>query len=167
MAEGLFKARAAERGVEARVHSAGLMDDGRAATADGVDVMAARGVDTSGHVSRRLGADMVAAADLIVGMAREHVREAVLMQPDSWTRTFTLKEIVRRGEDAGPRSRDQSIAEWLDKVHAGRSRADLLGQSTDDDVADPIGQSRAMYEKTAEELDNLTRRLAALLWGPA
>jgi protein-tyrosine phosphatase len=167
MAEGLLKARAAERGVDATVHSAGLMDDGRAATADGVQVMAARGVDTSGHLSRHMTRDMLDAADLVVGMAREHVREAVLLHPDAWPRSFTLKELVRRGEEAGPRSADQPLLEWLDKVQAGRSRSDLLGVSLDDDVADPIGQRRPVYEKTADELDDLTRRLAALLWGPA
>jgi hypothetical protein len=100
-------------------------------------------------------------------MAREHVREAVLLHPDAWPRSFTLKELVRRGEEAGPRSADQPLVEWLDKVQAGRSRSDLLGVSVDDDVADPIGQRRPVYEKTADELDDLTRRLAALLWGPA
>jgi protein-tyrosine phosphatase len=143
------------------------MEDGRAATDDGVEVMAARGVDTSGHVSRRLTPEMLTTADVIIGMAREHVREAVLLIPDCWSRTFTLKELVRRGEEAGRRSPDQPLTEWLDKVHAGRTRSDLLGISADDDVADPIGQRRAVYEKTADELDDLTRRLATLLWGPA
>jgi protein-tyrosine phosphatase len=165
MAEGLLQARAAERGETVTVHSAGLMDDGRRATDDGVAVMAARGIDTSGHLSRRMQLEMLEAADVVIGMAREHVREAVLLDPPCWGKAFTLKELVRRGEDAGGRSPDQPVAEWLAKVHAGRTRADLLGSSTDDDVADPIGQRRSAYETTADELDNLTRRLANLLWG--
>ena len=166
MAEGLLRQRAVDRGVDATVHSAGLMEDGHSATADGVDTMAVRGIDTSGHLSRRVTAEMLAGADVVVGMARDHVREAVLLAPECWSRAFTLKELVRRGEDAGPRSHDQPLSEWLDKIHAGRSRSDLLGSSPDDDVADPIGQRRAVYERTANELDELTRRLAALLWGP-
>ena len=167
MAEGLLAARAAERGEVVTAHSAGLMDDGRRATEDGVAVMAARGVDTSGHLSRRMQVEMLERADLVVGMAREHVREAVLLNPSCWSKAFTLKELVRRGEDAGGRSADQPVAEWLAKVHAGRTRADLLGSSSEDDVADPIGQRRNAYEATADELDDLTRRLANLLWGGA
>ena len=33
----------------------------------------------------------------MVGMAREHLREAVLRRPDRYGRTFTLQELVRPG----------------------------------------------------------------------
>jgi protein-tyrosine-phosphatase len=167
MAEALLRHRAADAGVDLQVHSAGLLEDGRAATSDGIDVMAARGIDTSGHLSRRMTVEMLEAADLVVAMAREHVREAVILVPECWARAFTLKELVRRGEDAGPLSPGQSLADWVAKVHAGRNRADLLGTSDVDDVADPVGRGRAVYERTADELDDLTRRLASLLWGSA
>ena len=39
--------------------------------------MADRGLDTSGHRSRNLRPDLVTGADLVIGMARSHVREAV------------------------------------------------------------------------------------------
>jgi protein-tyrosine phosphatase len=166
MAEGLLRHKLAQAGVDARVGSAGLYDDdGRPASDDGVAVMAARGIDTSGHRSRRMTSDMLRDADLIVGMAREHVREAVLLSPDIWSRTYTLKELVRRATDVGPRAADQPLDEWLAKVHAGRTRNDLLGSSEADDVADPIGQPMAVYERTAAELDGLTTRLTTMLRG--
>jgi protein-tyrosine phosphatase len=166
MVEGLLRHKLAAAGVEARVGSAGVLDDeGRPPSEDGVAVMAARGIDTSGHRSRRMTAEMLAQADLIVGMARDHVREAVLSSPDAWGRTFTLKELVRRGTDVGPRAPGQPLDEWLAKVHAGRTRGDLLGLSEVDDVADPIGQPLAVYEQTAAELDHLTGRLTALIRG--
>jgi hypothetical protein len=93
------------------------------------------------------------------------VREAVLLSPGCWSRTFTLKDLVRRGEEAGPRRPDQPLAAWLAHLHAGRTRADLLGASVDDDVADPIGRKRGVYEGTATELDDLTARLAKLVVG--
>ena len=166
MAEALFAQRLADAGTEARVHSAGLLYDGERPPDDGIEVMATRGIDTSGHVSRKMTADMLRGADLVVGMAKEHVREAVLLSPDTWPRAFTLKEVVRRGEEAGARAPDQPFSEWVAKLHAGRTRADMLGQSELDDVADPIGRRRNFYEKTAEELDDLTARLAALITGP-
>ena len=166
MAEGLLRHKLALAGVDARVSSAGMFeDDGRAPSEDGVTVMAARGIDTSGHLSRHMTREMVTEADLVIGMARDHVREAVLLSPDIWTRTYTLKELVRRGTDVGPRAADQPLDEWLAKVHAGRTRNDLLGSSEADDVADPIGQPIAVYERTAEELDHLTTRLTGLIRG--
>jgi protein-tyrosine-phosphatase len=82
-----------------------------------------------------------------------------------WPRAFTLKELVRRGEDIGPRPGGQSVEEWLLKAHAGRTHADLLGEDKADDIHDPIGSSRAQYEKTATEIEDLTDRLVALLFG--
>ena len=131
----------------------------------GVAVMAARGHDTTGHRSRRLSAGLVGPADLVVAMAREHVPEIVAAHPAAWGRTFTLKELVRRGERLGPRRPDQALADYVAQLHAGRRPADLMGGSPDDDVDDPMGASRAVYERTAAEIDDLTARLARLLAG--
>jgi len=164
MAAALLGARLEEAGVKAAVSSAGLLFDGRPATDHGVAVMADRGLDTSGHRSRRLRPDLLAGADLILGMARSHVREAVaLAGPDSLRRSFTLKEIVRRGEERGGRAAGEPLAAWLDRLQAGRTVADLLGDFEADDVDDPIGGPRRSYERTAAELDDLTARLARLL----
>src|SRR5205807_9477899 len=100
-------------------------------------------------------------------MAREHLREAVLLVPACWPRAFTLKELVRRGEIAGPRQAGQSFERWLAAVHAGRERGDLLGASAEDDVADPIGLPVRVYRETANEIDGLTRRLVELAWANA
>jgi protein-tyrosine-phosphatase len=100
-------------------------------------------------------------------MAREHLREAVVVHPDAWPRTFTLKELVRRAEQVGPRSPGQPFDEWLEKVHAGRNRLDLLEPAPDDDVADPIGMSDETYQRTAAEIGGLVDRLVALGWGNA
>ncbi len=81
MAEGLLGQRLAGRGVDATVHSAGLVTENQPASDHGVDAMARRGIDISGHRSRRLDAGMVAGADLVVGMERQHVREAAVLAP--------------------------------------------------------------------------------------
>jgi protein-tyrosine phosphatase len=165
MAEVMLSHRLGELGVDAHVSSAGLLDDGLAAPSDAVAVLAALGLDTSGHRSRRMTGAMVTEADLVVGMARRHAQEAVALAPAAWPKTFTLKELVRRAESAGARSPGQPFDEWLAKVHAGRTRADMVGSSSADDVADPIGLSRRVYERTAAEIDRLVRRLAELAWG--
>jgi protein-tyrosine-phosphatase len=167
MAEFMLRHRLAALGVDARVSSAGLFEDDMSPTAEAVAVMAALGLDTSGHRSRRMTQPMIDDADLVLGMARMHLREALTVLPSAWPKTFTLKELVRRAEWVGPREPWQPFAEWLEKVHAGRSRTELLGSSSEDDVADPIGMSRAVYERTAQEIDRLVERLVGLGWGEA
>jgi len=164
MAAALLGRRLDDAGVKAKVSSAGLLFDGKPATDHGVAVMADRGLDTSVHRSRKLRPDVLAGADLVVAMARSHVREAVaLAGPAVLGKAFTLKEIVRRGEERGGRAPGEALDAWLARLTAGRRPADLLGDSDADDVADPIGGPRRAYVRTAEELDDLTARLARLL----
>ena len=167
MAEAFLRRRLADLGVEARVHSAGRLFDGVPASADGVAVMRELGHDTSAHRSRRLTPDMARHADLILGMAREHVRDVAVIGQDVWPRAFTLKELVRRATQVGARSAGQPLDEWLAKVHAGRTTADIMGWSDADDVADPIGESPAFYRRTAAEIEDLTDKLVELAWGRA
>ncbi|MGH9164345.1 MAG: hypothetical protein ACRDZW_02380 [Acidimicrobiales bacterium] len=167
MAEALLADRLGRAGVEARVHSVGLLSAGQRVPVHAVAALAPRGLDLGDHRSRRLSADHVAGADLVLGMTREHVREVVLLAPAAWARTFTLKELVRRAEAVGPRRPGQDLGGWLDAAHAGRTRRDLLGESTQDDVADPYGLGPADYEGTARELEGLVARLVGLAWGQA
>jgi len=162
MAEGLLRHRLTAAGVAARVHSAGLLFDDRFASADAIAVMAAHGMDISGHRSRKLAADLVANADVVLGLTREHVREVALVAPDALAKTFTVKELVRRGGAVGARRAGEPMAAWLTRVGFGRYRADILGSSTLDDVADPIGRSRAFYEGTLQEIAHLVDRLVTL-----
>ena len=169
MAAALLARRLDDAGVKAVVSSAGLLFDGKPATDHGRAVMADRGIDTSGHRSRKLRPDIVSRADLVIGMARSHVREAVaLAGPAVMGRAFTLKEIVRRGEELGGRAPGEPLEDWLARLSEGRRPVDLLAEAEAeaDDVADPIGGPRHGYERTAKELDDLTARLAALLGGP-
>jgi protein-tyrosine phosphatase len=163
MAEGLLRNRLETLGLPMPVHSAGLLASGSPAAPEAVAALAARGIDISAHRSRRLSAPLVNEADLILGLAREHVREAVLADPEAWPRSFTLKELVRRGERVGPWASGQPLEEWLSKVAADRTHSDLLGESSADDVADPIGGPPSAYEATAAELSELTDSLADLL----
>ncbi len=147
-----------------RVASAGLGEAGLPAPDEVLEVMVRRGIDLRSHRSTTLTAPMVADADLIVGMSLRHVQEAVLLEPSAWERTFRLKELVRRGEFVGPRLPGQEAAAWVRAVQDDRDRAALVHVSHGEDVADPYGGPYAGYEATAIELDDLTSRLAALVW---
>ena len=163
MAEALLRERLRAAGVPAETSSCGLLESDIPPTPEAVETMAGYGRDISAHRSTRLNRDLVGAADLVLTMAREHLREVVVTVPDAFPRTFTLKELVRRGEAAGPRTAGEDLPAYLDRIGSGRRPADLLGGEGQDDVADPIGMPLEAYRATAEELDELCRRAAALL----
>jgi protein-tyrosine phosphatase len=165
MAEALLRHRVEQEHLDVTVSSAGILFDGRPATDEAVETMANMGIDLSGHRSRILDADMVKAADLIVAMERLHAREAMVLVPDVFHHTFTLKELIRRGESVGPRG-TESVQDWMALTSLGRRPLDLLGESEQDDVADPYRRSARVYAATAAELDDLVARLTRLMWGP-
>lgn len=155
MAAGLFRQRLTQRGVPARVMSAGLLFDGREASRHGVSAMARRGIDIGGHRSQTLSPELVAGADLVVGMERHHVREVAVTDPDAFARTFTLPELARRARQLGPRHGDEDTADWVRRAGAGRRASDMLTADPADEVADPYGLSPRRYEATAVELEDL------------
>jgi protein-tyrosine-phosphatase len=165
MAEGLLRRLFAQTGIGASVGSAGLLPGGVRATPDAVATMAGRRVDISGHVSQTVTQDMVRDTLLILGMTRYHVRELCIGFGAPMERTFTLKELVRRGEEVGGRVRGESVYAWLGRVSTGRRTADLIGDDPVDDIADPVGQPRHVHEVTADELDDQLRRFVALVAG--
>jgi protein-tyrosine phosphatase len=154
MAEGLLRRRLEDAGIDAEVASAGIMQGGVAASGPAVDVLAARGIDLGGHVSRTMAADEIDAADLVIGMERRHVQEAIVLAPAAERYAFTLIDLARRAAGAEPRAAGETVRQWAARLAAGRSRSDLLGVG-DDSVADPIGRSKSHYERTAAELDDL------------
>jgi protein-tyrosine phosphatase len=164
MASGLLSARLIADGVPAGVASAGTHGGGRRPPDEVISVMGARGIDVSGYRSRLVTAADLAGADLILGLTREHVRYCAVLLPRVWPRAFTLRELVRRGREAGPRAAGEPLGDWLARAADGRSRRDLLGHDRLDDVADPYGGPLAGYQATADLLDRLTRDLTALCW---
>lgn len=142
MAAGLLR-----RMADADVESAGLLAGGMPATDHARAVVG--GLDD--HVSRTVTADLVRGADLVLGMERRHVLEAVVLVPEAVAWSFTVKDLARRAE---PRRAAESLRAWAARIAADRPRPELLG-SGDDEISDPIGQPRRAYERTASELREL------------
>ena len=163
MGEALLQRWLDERGMAAEVTSAGFLPSGVPATSPAVLTMAARGLDIEGHRSREVSSQLLDQSDLVITMTRQHLIDLVLMEPSSLSRTFQLTDLVRRAEKVGPRRPETAFADWLELVGDGRTRQGILAASLSDDIADPIGQSAAAYERTAVQLDDLLGRLAALL----
>jgi protein-tyrosine phosphatase len=164
MTEALLARRLAAAEVAVPVHSAGLRPGGIPPPAEVISAMTGYGLDVSRHRSQQITAADLAAADLVLVMAREHIRQAVIIEPTAWPRIFTLKELVRRAQQTGPRMPGELLAEWLARLHKGRQRTALLGDSPSDDVADPIGGPSRGYVATAALLDGLLARLVKFGW---
>lgn len=83
-----------------RVFSAGLWaEDGEPASAGALMAMAERGIDLTGHRSRRLTRQMVEEADLILGMAPNHVEAMQQAFPEARDRIYLLAAMA--GESHG------------------------------------------------------------------
>jgi protein-tyrosine-phosphatase len=164
MAEVLMTRRMSQRGETAVVSSAGLLEDGRTSPAEVVGLVATLGIDLSERTSHQLSVEDLDRVDLVLTMERRQLREAALMTASAWPKTFTLKEIVRRGSAVGGMEEDERIEAWLARLHEDREPAELLGVSSTDDVVDPFGGTAEQYEVTWREIDGLVKALTDLLW---
>jgi protein-tyrosine phosphatase len=163
IAAALLRARLDERGSPLTVESSGFMSEGVPPPREALETMWAVGVDLSGHRSRPLSPTTIGAADLIVGMTRQHVVELTVMAPPEWERAFTFADLLRRAETVGPRQRIEAVREWVRRLHAGRLRSSLTGLPLSEDVSDPMGGRPKDYQRTREQLVGMTTRLAELL----
>jgi protein-tyrosine phosphatase len=162
----LLRARLAQDGPhDVTVHSAGTIQASGWAPDALLVEGAAWGIDLHEHVPRQITHEDLDRADLVVAMARQHLREIMLMAPDAFTRSFTLRELVRRAEAVGPRSQDETLEAWLTRVRGSRRQLDVLGESADDDVADPMGGPAAGYRSMLNQVARLIDALYALVWG--
>lgn len=124
------------------------LDPSTIAAADAV------GIDIRDHESRFITAELLATdgADLIITMTRGHLRDVVATDPDTWPRTFTLKELARRTAAASPPYPPETFTAWRARIAAGRRASDLLRPDANDDVADPYGGPRGGHTTMIAEL---------------
>jgi len=164
MAEALMRHHLDVRGVDAHVHSAGTRPWVGGAAPLTVEVLRERGIDPADHDSRELTADLLATADLVIGMTITHVDVAARRLPQARPRTFLVGEVARLGRKVGPRGVDESLAAWVERVDELRAANGGFARP-DDEVDDPVGLPINAYRRTADVLDTALLPLAALLAG--
>jgi protein-tyrosine phosphatase len=167
MAAALLAGHLRDRGVRgAHVHSAGTLPWRGAATDEAVAAMHERGVDVSHHRSRELSPALVARADLVLGMTRDHVGRVVAIDERAHDRTFLLGELVRLAAHVGPwdGGGECSLREWVASVAQHRPHRRIPGRASDE-IADPAGHPVDVYRRTADRLDRVTSAVADLLAG--
>jgi protein-tyrosine phosphatase len=142
------------------VGSAGTMATLGPSPTEVVAAASAVGLDVSGHRSRQVTPELLDDADLVVAMAREHVRSVAVMLPGVFNRTFTLRELIRELDGA-------PAATGLVGLGQDRRPTDVLSAPSSDDVTDPYGGPRPGYVRMVDELDALVSALVAALADPA
>ena len=121
------------------------------------------GLDIAAHASRPLAIEQIESADLVIGLAREHLRDVAVMSPDALPRLVTLKELVRRAGTVGAPGVGEDLGEWLQRLTVGRPLQELMGDSLSDDILDPFGLPLSEFRRTATEIAGLTDRVAGSL----
>jgi protein-tyrosine phosphatase len=164
MAAAILERRLAERGVDARVTSAGTRPWNAGATGDAIAVMREIGLEISEHQNRQVTRELVEAADLVLGMTRDHVSFALARSPEAADRTFLVGELARLGGQVGPRETSEPVARWAERAATARPPQRPLGRAVDE-IGDPVGEPIAVYRNTAAVLDQRLSEIAALLAG--
>ena len=122
MAEGLFRHAMGDRN-EYSVSSAGLSAmEGLAPSRNAVEALSKVGIDISGLRSRLLTREIVATADRLYVMSRDHLEAIAQIFPGAMSKTRLLREFGRKERDG------------------------------ETEVMDPIGTSMEVYEQCRDEI---------------
>lgn len=140
-----------------------MLEAGREPTRTMIEVMEQRGFDLREHRSAELTASLQDEPELIVGMAREHIWSVLGSRPELVTRTFTLKELVRRAARAGPRPGGLSLKDYLKRLADSRQFSEMV-YGEQDDIEDPIQGPPSAYERCADEIEALISEMVGYLW---
>ena len=159
MAEGFLRSALASRLGDAApsVSSAGTAGwEGAGAMDESIRAAEERGVDIGTHLARVVSPGMVEDADLVVCMAAEHRDAIARTWPGAADKTFTIKELVRLLEGA------PAAGPIPARVAAAAAARNGSAPATED-VRDPLGDPIDGYREIADELQDLSDRLAVAL----
>jgi protein-tyrosine phosphatase len=126
---------------------------GSPATAGTIEVSAAAGLDLAGHRARELDRRVLADADLVLTMTREHIAQVLAYERAASRRTFTLAAFARAVAGRTAPSPDELVDV------ANEFTADQAG----DDVPDPVGQGQEAHLRCVDRLDELVRPVVGAL----
>ena len=131
-------------------------------------------VDSELHRGKQLLESHLDAADLILAMDRGHRRKVVELSPRATRKVFTVREFKRLIDVTTDEHLREEIA-TADGTPAGKLRAAVeaarLGRSdllpledpADDDVVDPYGKEKAVYDASAQQLIPVVADVASYL----
>ncbi|NUR24279.1 MAG: phosphotyrosine protein phosphatase [Catenulispora sp.] len=175
MAERLLAHAVRENGgADALVHShsagTGGWHEGEEMNPPAARQVKARGADPADFSARKLRADHIDAADLILTATADQSEYVTALRPDAARRTFVLGEFGRllAEVDLGVLPASDGSAEsvqvrgeaLVEAVDAARGHATPLRE---DDLDDPWGRGDQTFSRVADEIEATVRPLAAAL----
>ncbi len=163
MAEVLLRAEISSRCPELVIRSAGFLSGGSPADKKSVWALEKLGLKLTEHVSTHVSSVVEQMPDLILAMAREHLRMLSELDQVTVESAFTLKEFVRLADIEGERHQGEPLADYVRRVAAGRSVSAITSPGREEDTADPIGQRKAVFWRCASELKDLIEKLSKYL----
>ena len=173
MAEQILRARIADL-PELEFSSAGTFaGDGDPMPEQAAALSLRHGADPTRHRARYLTEPILADADLVLAMSRNHRREIVELLPKKVSVTFTLREFARLSADvtdgdirhaAGMGlTTKASLAEVVALVASRKGQFGFVTSPDDDDVIDPYRRSDETYERSAQQLVPAAEQVARVL----
>ena len=129
-----------------------------------------RGGDTDGFAARKLRADHIEAADLILTATVDQQDYVTALRPDAASRTFVLGEFGRllpEVDAAALPASDGTAQQVYDRGVALVAAAHRLRVGAppraDDDLDDPWGRGDQVFSRVADEIEHSVDPLVALL----
>lgn len=123
------------------------------------------------HRPQRVNAELVEAADLVLGMDRGHRKRLVRMAPAASRKVFTIREFAHLAPHVTPEEAARHI-QAAENPLVGAVRAVAAKRGTvppakkeDLDVVDPFGRSGLTYRRSARELAPAVEVVSAYLNG--
>jgi len=165
MAEAILKDLAARSGKPLDVRSAGIAaSNGAPISANAAETLRRRKLALPGS-SSMLTAEEVLWANVILTMTSGHKRAILERYPEALSKTYTLKEYALRGDPVmdDVAEAERLISEWQVKRLLGQSLMEeeearlreLQRRIPDFDIADPFGGPLSLYERTADEIEDI------------
>ncbi|GAA4386417.1 hypothetical protein GCM10023167_09300 [Brevibacterium pityocampae] len=126
---------------------------GDRATPQVIEIARRLGVSLTEFRARRLSAEQIRSADLILAMDRSHRAAVVEIVPQALHRTFTLREFARTLPQVPAERGASADARWRSSVVlVGRRRSRAAGDPAADDIVDPFLRSDAVHREMTGQL---------------
>jgi protein-tyrosine-phosphatase len=163
-----LEARLGARSELVQVDSAGVRGlVGEPIDADSAAALTALGGDPAGFAARRLDAELVQGADLILTANRKHRANVVRLDPSAARRTFTMRELAWLAGlvdlDALPASDPRARLEAAVREVAAARGSVRPDDRHDLDVQDPYGSPPAVHRQTTDAIAATSSVTAGLL----
>lgn len=93
-------------------------------------------------------------------MTREHLRELVTLDYGVWPRAFTLPQAARWFAANDPQAVTRA---WIEQTAASRSRSELIGSLSQDEIADPFMRPMREWKRMGHAVDGHLAVIASAL----